>query len=96
MTLEDAINQLGELDEDTIICARAPWSPASEAMVVNADAQNRVPREVTDQGFLYFLETDVAREVLEVFQGRPGGAAEKIACLIYYATNDAYPAWVYT
>lgn len=54
-----------------------------------------IPTDVKEAGFSYFLEIFVAREVLEVLEGKPSTSEERVRLLIYYADNDAYPEWVH-
>ena len=79
------------------ICLRAPWTTDAEARVVETDEDGRIPPDALSDGLRYFLETTVAREVLDVLRGQPTKSATEDACslLLYYAENDAYPEWVY-
>jgi hypothetical protein len=97
MKLDKAIAQLETLNKDGIICARAPWSSSSQCVVVSPDENLGVPKRFKDDGFIYFLEVNVAQEVLGVFDDVPHCPTqeEKVRLLIYYAENDAYPEWVY-
>jgi hypothetical protein len=94
VTLDDAVRQLDQLDDDAIVCVRRPWSPSSECVVVTPDQNLGVPQDVSDAGLAYFLEVHVAREVLGVFGDKPSTRAERGRLLIFYAENDAYPEWV--
>ena len=94
--LQDVIRDLEALDRRAVICAKKPWTPESEALVALPDDDGGIPADVKAAGFVYFLERHVAEEVLEVFEDSQGVALEKrIALLIFYAENDAYPDWVY-
>lgn len=79
------------MSDETTICARKPWSADAECVIVRLTNELTVPDEVKQDGFEYFLEVDVAREVLEVFGEKPGTLDEKVRLLICYATFDAYP-----
>lgn len=95
-TLGEAIRRLASsLPEDAIICARQPWTPNSDCLVVLPEEDFGVPTEVAQQGFAYFLEVHVAREVLGVFGEKEATLDEQIRLLIHYAQSDAYPEWVY-
>ena len=95
MTLSDAIGQIDSLGRGEVICARQPWSPASDAVVVPLTDQMRVPAPVLAQGYKYFLEVTVAREVLEALRGSDARDAKKrVELVLFYAENDAYPDWV--
>ena len=95
MNLRELVATLEQLDEHQIICARKPWTGASEARVVLPDASLAVPSDIERAGFAYFLEVNVASEVLRVFGNKPPTLEEEVRLLIDYAENDAYPDWVY-
>src|SRR5690606_16928314 len=96
MTLYEALQNVEELDESAIICARAPWAASSECQVVQPGTDSGVPQAVKEEGLVYFLEVHVALEVLEVFGDREASPDEKFGLLVYYAQNDAFPDWVYS
>ena len=53
----------------------------------------RIPEEARSAGYEYFLEVSVARD--EVLSGPVALADDqKIAAVIYYAENDAFPDWL--
>lgn len=95
MRLESALDQVQQLQGDDVIFAKKPWTLDSEAEIASLDSDLRVPKEIADRGLAYFLEADVAREVLEVFGDHEPTLNEHRALLIYYAEHDAYPDWVY-
>jgi len=95
MTLDDAIRQLNSLDENLVLCARKPWLPSSECVATPPSADLGVPRQVKEAGLDYFLEVDVAREVLGALGARPVSHEDNVKLLIHYAEHDAYPDWVY-
>ena len=63
---------------------------------VEPDENLALPRDVKGAGFEYVLEVHVAKEVMEVFQGKPPSLAEQVRLLLHYAEHDAYPDWVYS
>ena len=93
MKLEDAVRELDGFDKNAILCVRRPWSPSAECTVAPPDENLGVPMHVKKAGLEYFMEVYIALEVLSVFE-KPASEKEKIELLIYYAENDAYPAWV--
>ena len=95
MTLAEAIAKIDEADDEAVIFARKPWSPTAESLIAPLDQDLRVPAHVKQEGFEYFLEAPVAKEVCEVFVGRRPSFEEKVRLLLYYAENDAYPEWVH-
>lgn len=54
-----------------------------------------MPSEVAARGLDYFLEVNIAKEVLEVLGKKAASREEKVKLLIFYAENDAYPDWVF-
>jgi len=81
-------------DETRTIVAKRPWTATSEAQLVSLTAEHRVPSEVLSEGFEYFLEADIALNDVLGELGGPLSTAGKIAALVYYAENDAYPDWL--
>ena len=74
------------------IYARIPWSTQTYAVVL---AGNDVPDGVmTESGYHYLLEVDLACEVIEVWRAWRGGIKptpeEATLAIIYYAEHDAY------
>ena len=93
MNLHDVISKLNEFSEETFICARRPWTPASEAKLVPFPEDLRIPESIKAEGLEYFLEVSTAREVLEGFLDRSPSPAQITDFIIYYAEYDAYPEW---
>jgi hypothetical protein len=98
-TLNDVVKWLEGAEKSEVsmktICVREPWTADAEARVVETDEDGRIPQDALSDGLRYFLETTVAREVLDVLRDRPTKSATEDACnlLLYYAENDAYPEW---
>lgn len=93
MNLALIIENLSASDSRTIV-AKRPWSETSEAQLVSLSDEYRVPSDVLNEGFEYFLEVDVAvNEVLGELASRLS-AAQRFAAVLYYAENDAYPDWL--
>jgi hypothetical protein len=97
-TLRDVVNWLETAEESEVsmktICLRTPWTADAEARVVELDEESRLPPDALSDGLKYFLETEVALEVLDGMRNRRAISTED-AChlLLYYAENDAYPEW---
>jgi len=81
-------------DDTRTIVAKRPWTANSEARLVLLTDECRVPSDVLSEGFEYFLEVDIA--VNEVLGDRANrlSPAQRIAAVIFYAENDAYPEWL--
>lgn len=95
MKLGDLLAHVRDLPDEECIFARKPWNSTSEAIVAKHTEEFRVPDSVSTMGLEYFLEVSVCQEVLEVFGDKTASNEEKQRLLIFYAENDAYPAWVY-
>jgi hypothetical protein len=95
MKLELALDQISQLHDDYVVFAKKPWSLHSEALIGKLDTDLRVPKNIADQGFDYFIDAAVAHEVLEVLADRETTPQQRHDLLLYYASHDAYPDWVY-
>jgi len=95
MKLIDAIRHVDDESEDMTICARRPWRADSDACLVRVPAMSKIPKQVIDDGYEYFLEDSVLREILEMPEAQTLSEEAKVDLVIYYAENDAYPSWVY-
>ncbi|WP_315728978.1 MULTISPECIES: hypothetical protein [unclassified Bradyrhizobium] len=95
MRLSDAISSLSNLDDNAVIFARKPWTRQSDAYVAPLDHDFRVPETIKKLGLDYFLEVNIAKEVLEVFGERMPTADQVCDLILFYAENDAFPEWVF-
>jgi hypothetical protein len=97
-TLRDVVRWLEGAEESEVsmktIYLHLPWTADAEARVVELDEESRIPPDALSDGLRYFLETEVALEVLNGLRNRRITTTED-ACnlLLYYAENDAYPEW---
>jgi len=94
MTLREIIGNLDDLSNDLVIFAEknSDWLLDSPAALVLASEMERAGTQL--EVLLYFLEIEIAKEVLGVWSkwrdGRKPTEAERIEALFYYADNDAY------
>lgn len=93
MKLADILIALDTADDSVCIIAKRPWTGDSEAKFVRFTEDFRIPDEARSAGYDYFLEVSVLRD--EVLSG-PFALSDdqKIAAVIYYADNDAFPEWL--
>ena len=74
------------------IFAKKPWSTDSLAIVLQEDAVDGVAPG--QPGFSYFLEVEIAKDVIRVWSSWRGGAEptpeQAVRAAIHYAENDAY------
>lgn len=94
MKLIDAIQDIGRADGMTI-CARRPWRADSDACLVSVAPMSKIPEQTIDDGYEYFLEGSVLREILEMPEVETVSKERKVDVAIYYAENDAYPPWIW-
>ena len=93
MKLSDIVAHLETADDSLCIVAKRPWTGDSEAKLVSFTEDFRIPEEALSDGYEYFLEVSVARD--EVLSGPIDLSDEqRIAAVIYYAENDAFPQWL--
>ena len=92
MNLDEVVRSLDELPREAIFyipreCNPSLVSPETPVLLVTAD-------EAQPEGWRYFLEVIIAREVLEVWSswrdGRVPSPEEALSAIAYYAENDAY------
>ena len=97
MTLEEIVETIDSVARETVICLRPPWTPSSESLLSAPERNFDIPTHVKASGFEYFIDVATALEVFEVFEdrARKPTSNEKARLLIHYATEDAYPDWVY-
>jgi len=94
MTLREVIGNVENLSDDlTIYATKAvEWDiDAPAALVLSSDTEEI---GIRFEDLSYFLEVEIAKEVLSVWSewrnGTNPNELERIEALIYYADNDAY------
>lgn len=75
-----------ETDDDTTIYVARPWSRDAQAMLVSPSPDTIAPIQRGGTVYEYFLETFIAREVLD---GLSESAEDRCKRLISYAKDDA-------
>jgi hypothetical protein len=93
MQLIEAISKLDQLPDETFICVRQPWGRHADTLLVPYSEDLDIPPEVLSQGFVYFLEVHVAREILDGFLEREPSLEQITDLILFYAENDAFPEW---
>ncbi len=93
MILSELLEKLEDFDDDsTIYAERNPeWSASSRAVICSQSEDGEIVDAPKDLS--YFLEVDIAKEVIEVWKewcGRNPSTEDKCRAVIYYAENDAY------
>ena len=98
--LADIIARLSEFDIDDTIYAREPWTEGSDAMVAREPEPDEeheyggLPApEATAAGLTYFLEINLAKELVEqLIASSSDDLSASAVCggLIHYAINDAW------
>lgn len=73
-------------DNETTIYVTRPWSCDADAVLVSPAPTSTEPVEHNGKLYDYFLETLIAREVIEELAG---SADQRCQRLIEYAENDA-------
>ncbi len=87
----EVARRVHELDADQTIYAKKPWTPDSEAELALEEAGRLVPAALAAEGYAYFLEVDIARDVIpSLSHVEPSYTLEQWCVrLIGYAENDA-------
>ena len=96
MTLLQALDQLLGEDDLYTVFAKRPWSADADAVIAKLTETNATPPELTAAGYTYFLEADVAREILEGRTGELLSRDQALSLLLYYGEFDGFPDWANT
>ena len=91
MKLLDVVSRVHQLDAELTIYAKPPWCSGSEVSLAPEPDDALVPEPLSSQGFAYFLEIHIAREVVPNPSGLESSATLEAWCarLVRYAENDA-------
>jgi len=98
MTLFEVISRLGEYSDDDMIFAaqtNGSWLPGSYAFVVPMAEDGRTTEIIEGIESKYFLEIDLAKEILEAWLDIAGKLSlsneEKFKVALHYAERDTWP-----
>ena len=94
MNLASIIAHLESIDDALTIVAKRPWNASSEARLVSTTDDGRISSGVLQDGFEYFLEVSAALDEVLSRRAEQLSPSQRIAAIIYYAENDAYPDWL--
>lgn len=93
MRLIELLMQTEHWNDDVTVYVERPWSCDAEAILVSPAPNVTLPVERQGRAFDYFLETSVAREVMDGYatsdEGAGASQAQRCERLIGYAENDA-------
>lgn len=94
MTLQEILNDIEHVSDEFVIFATrdGDWRLDSPAALLHLE--EAMTTDVDPGGLTYFLEAEIANEVLKVWKawrdGREPSEHERVHALLYYANNDAY------
>lgn len=94
MNLASIIADLESIDSTLTIVAKRPWTANSDAHLVFLTDACHIPSNVLQAGFEYFLEVSIALDEVLGELANQLSPAQRVAAIIYYAENDAYPDWL--
>jgi len=92
MILLDIIATLDRFDDSDTIYCRKPWTRNSVALVTPEPESGGLPKEADRLGLHYFLEVELAKDLIASWTGNAGVTPSVEAqCdrVIAYAENDA-------
>jgi hypothetical protein len=92
MTLLEVTSALDQFDSAATIYCKKPWARDSIAVVALEPESGQLPEEVQKLELSYFLEIDVAKDMLEGWMKNiEGHPSLEVQCdrVIQYAVNDA-------
>jgi len=93
MRLSELVLQIDRLSDDDWIGMQRPWTLDAECRVSTIPHDLRWPEAESVQGYAYFLEITVAREVLDACTPAQFSLRDRARVLLYYAEYDAWPDW---
>ena len=93
MQLMDAIFMIGQMGDDSVICAKEPFAWGSEAIIGRYTSDYRIPEDIAAKGFAYFLGREEVVKLLEMISRKRASRRTKAEFVCHYATCDAYPSW---
>ena len=91
-TLQEIVLRLTEFDPHQTIYAADPWQASSPVVIAYQRGDGLTPPEAVASGCRYFLEIDIALDVLRHYPmllGREPSNLERCLRVIEYAENDA-------
>lgn len=94
MRLREIIERIDRGSDALCIVAKQPWGPESEAQLIRLTEDFKIPSELLQQEYEYFLEVSVALD--EVLDGLEDilSPEQRFKAVLFYAENDAYPDWL--
>ena len=95
LSLLDIVTSLSSVDDDGVIIAKKPWTISSDAGIIKLNISEKIEVPQVYIGMEYFIEINVAKEVLGMPEAERISNEMKTELLIFYAENDAYPDWIY-
>ena len=93
MNLTEVCARLHEFESESMIFAREPWTPESQALVVPfGPDEDGPPESACPADMTYLIEVYIAQEFIEGWLSNlttPPSPARQVQRLIEYAINDA-------
>jgi hypothetical protein len=93
--LADILDSIESLSDAHRIFVHRPWTLESLATVGPLTDDSRVPQVMVNEGFHYFLEISLAKELLSDFADRLTNLRKRRDLIFHYSEYDAYPDWVF-
>jgi len=88
-TLRSLIAEINQLEPTYTIFAREPFTGDSDAVVYDTAPSYTYPQEVIDSGLSYFLEVELAKDLIDGLLGPDADLDTRVARVIHYAIHDA-------
>lgn len=93
LTLVDAVFGICEMPANRLLCARPPFTWASESVIATFTAGYHVPIDIQAAGFVYVLGQEDVREIVLTSSSKQASRKTVAELVCHYALLDSYPAW---
>lgn len=95
MNVEDAVANVAQMPEGTVLVAKPPLTWGAEAMFVDLTNDYRVPESVKDAGYEYLLGRDDIENLLAFLKKKRVSSRTVAEFVIHYAVTDSTPSWIH-
>jgi hypothetical protein len=94
MTVDEALINVAQMPERSVLVAKPPLTWGADAMIVELTNDHRVPQAVQDAGYTYLLGRDDIKELLAFLARKRVSSRTTAEFVIHYALTDSAPAWI--
>lgn len=94
MNVEEAVANVGQMPEGSVLVAKPPLTWGAEAMFIELADDYRVPESMKDAGYEYLLARDDIENLLAFLKTKKVSRRTIAEFVIHYAMTDSTPLWI--